>query len=486
MAKFTPAQALIGFIFAPQVISSLTSNYPPFQVAVSRKAFSEKPNLVSPVSELIGQRQKGVLTEEQYINAMMEIGYAPKASYRMLENARTFLSALDYITAWRRNEITEETLDMELKRQGISDQDLRLLKVVTIYYPTPQDLIRFAVRDVYTPKTVAEYGLDQDYPRDLDEAAIKAGLTPQIAREYWAAHWELPSPTQVFDMFHRKQLTEEQVKEYLKSADYMPFWRDHMVKLSYDTIGRVDIRRMYSLGVLSEDDVTLRYEYLGYSPEDARLMTRFTVEDAKNTDEQTPTTVVMASYKAGTIDRATAFEQLLAVKNTEIIANTLLDNADASIKQELIDLEADAITDQYRNGKIDLAEYQTQLTRIGVPARMLQLTIQRELAQAKKRTKVSTKSDLDVWWRTGVIGYKIYRERMTALGYTESDIKSYIAELEIAELAGVDKKYPWAPAMRDFIDGEILGNGLEIELTPLVKDPDQRQKLMNIAMGQRP
>lgn len=481
MAKFSPAQAALALIFAPSAIQAITSLYPPFQSGVARKAFGETPNLVPTPSDLIGQRQKGLISDSDYVNLMEQAGYAPAIAERMLGNAKAYLSPLDYITAWRRSFITEEALDEALREQGFTTTDISTLKLTTIYYPTPQDLVRFGVRDVFTTATVKQYGLDNDYPDALDVAAEKAGLTSEISHQYWQAHWFLPSNNEIFDMLHRGIIDAEAVSTFLRVNDMMPFWRDKMIALSYDPITRVDVRRIYGLGLLTEEEVTRRYQDIGYSPDDAALLTRFTVEEAKHTSETTTTSLIVNSYKAGTVDRATALVQLQTAKVTIDLANTLLDNADSAINEELIGLEADAITDQYQQGHINLDEYQTQLTKIGVPARMLQLTIQRELAQARKRMKNSTKADLDTWWKTGVIGTTIYSLRMTALGYDKANVTKYLSELELGEIAGVDKKYTWAEPMRQFSDGNLLADGLQNALTPLVKNQYDINRLISIA-----
>ena len=465
MAGFSPTSALLALLFAPQVIQSMTSMYPPFQVGMARKGFKDDPNILPTPDNLVGQVQKGIISDDNFIDIMSQAGYSKEFSSNMLSNARTYLSALDYVTAWRRSAITEDQLNETLKEQGLNTSDIATLKTITIYYPTPQDLIRFGIRDVFSPATIELYGLDQDYPTNLDQMAPAAGLTSETAHWYWMAHWQLPSPDEVYRMGQRGIISEDDVATYLRVADFMPYWREKLIALAYDPIDRIDIRRIYDIGLFSKDDVVKRYQDLGYSPDDAALLAEFTVQQSQASKGVTASSLVVDSYKAGTIDRATAMQKLADAKVSTEDANLLLDNADSAIQQELINLEADAIIDQYQRGEIDMSEVQTQLTKIGVPARVMQLTIQRELAQARKRTKSGTKSDLETWWKMGLIGHDIFTSKMTALGYNGTDITMYLAELQVGELAGADKKYPWADAMRDYSDGLILADGLRTQLT---------------------
>lgn len=486
MAGITPTTALLALLFAPQAIQSLTGLYPPFNSKVAQKGFNLDPNLIPGYGELVGQAQKGILGQGEFLDLMKRAGYDGSIAEGMLKNARAYLSSLDYITAWRRGSLGEGQLDSTLKEQGLTDADITTLKEVTIYYPTPQDLIRFAIRDVYTSSTISEYGLFEDYPDKLDESAAKAGLPPDIAKLYWGAHWELPSPTQVYDMLHRGILTEEQVKTYLKVADYMPYWRDKLVALSYDPLTRVDVRRMYSFGVLTQEEVKDAYKKLGYDETNADRLTRFTVAEANHTQESTPRSTAIAAYKAGTFTAPQATMALEQSGLTSSDANLMILTADAELKQELINLEADAIADQYRAGQITLSDFQTELTRLGVPSRLLQLTTARELAQAKRRARYASKSDYDAWWRRGVIGDVIYKQKLQDLGYDGLTVARYLAELKSDDVVGADKKWPWAKYTRDYSDGTISLSSLQTELADVSDSQDTIDEIVSIAQLSNP
>lgn len=459
--------ALLALLVAPQMLQGVVNTFPPFGAGMARKGYRDRPNLIPSSSELVGLRLKDVISEPAYLKLMREAGFDPEMAQDLLANARNYLSVFDYVSLWRRGDITRERLDDLLGQMGFDARGITDAINATIYYPTPQDLVRFSVREVYTPATAELYGLFEDYPANFDEVAGKAGLTPEIARWYWAAHWELPSPTQVYEMNHRGIIKEADVKEYLKSADYMPFWRDKLIKLSYDPYTRVDVRRMYALGILTEAQVFTAYKDLGYDDEKAANLTRFTVKDTEHSDENTPKSNTVAAYKAGVIDRAQALAELVSNGYTEGVANVQLDTADAQIKTELIDLQADGIIDQYRRGGITLDQVRMEFTRIGVPARMMQLTIERELAQARKRSKHATKSDVDAWWMRGFLSDARYLSMLEDMGYDKRTSNLYLAEQRIEELKGDNKKETWVPYMRDYLDGKIGREVLRNELVNL-------------------
>jgi len=144
------------------------------------------------------------------------------------------------------------------------------------------DYIRFAVRDVFDAQARKKLSLDENFPEGLGPKLVALGYSDQDAKDAWAAHWELPSPTQVYEMLHRGVLPPGvTVEDYLKSADYAPVWRDSLVKISYNPITRTDAKRAYKLGLGGFDEARLKKAYtdLGYNDADAAILVEFTKLD---------------------------------------------------------------------------------------------------------------------------------------------------------------------------------------------------------------
>jgi hypothetical protein len=159
------------------------------------------------------------------------------------------LKALDYAPTWR-------------------------AKLEEIARPIPplSDMIRFAVRDVYTPATVQTFGLDDDFPAVFAQQAALHGMDAIYARQYWQAHWRLPSALQGYRMLWRGIITSAQLDTLLKALDYPPFWRDRLKQLAHIVPGRIDLKRMLRHDILTADQVEAGYVRLGYAPIDAKRM----------------------------------------------------------------------------------------------------------------------------------------------------------------------------------------------------------------------
>lgn len=170
------------------------------------------------------------------------------------------------------------------------------------------DYIRFAVRDVYNTVVRASNRLDEGYPEILAAKLRMLGYSPQDAKDAWAAHWELPSPTQVFEMLHRGKLPPGiSVEDYLVSADYAPAWRQALTDISYNPITRTDAKRMYKLRG-DFDELVRHFKDNGYNDQDANDLAEFTKQDVNlegNNERRNLSSglknAVLAMYKGRTI-----------------------------------------------------------------------------------------------------------------------------------------------------------------------------------------
>ena len=245
--------------------------------------------------------------------------------------------------------ITEKELDGELKLQGFIPSDIKRIKELYKFVPQPQDLISMAVKEVFTPETVKKFGQYEDFPEKFADYAEQVGMTREWALNYWAAHWQLPSPQMGFDMFQRRIIDKPTLTLLLKALDVMPFWRDKLIQLSYNPLTRVDVRRMYGEGVLTKEQVYEAYLDIGYSPENAKNLQKFTIEiekddpDIKSSQIRSMTKSVLSqAYEKGIINRAETKERLIGVGYTRDDSELLLDLVDFKI---LIDNKPDRRSD---------------------------------------------------------------------------------------------------------------------------------------------
>jgi len=187
------------------------------------------------------------------------------------------------VTYWLRGKISEADLNKELKARGYEESTIALFKELSQVIPPISDLIHMSVREAFSPEVVSRFQYDQGFPSDILQYTRKVGLSDEWVKRYWYAHWQLPSPQMGFEMLHRLRpgktsnpFTKQDLDLLLRTADYAPYFRDKLVEISYTPFTRVDVRRMYKLGILSYDDVISAYMDIGYTEENAKRLADFT------------------------------------------------------------------------------------------------------------------------------------------------------------------------------------------------------------------
>ncbi|MEM0010453.1 MAG: hypothetical protein QXT84_02025 [Candidatus Bathyarchaeia archaeon] len=329
----------------------------PLQMAATKRATHQiRPGGLSPET-VAWAVHLGLVGAGEFEENAANLGIPSHIARAAFATIRKFATPEEIAEAYLRGVISEEQHDAALRVMGYSDFDIAIKKALYWRIPSPSDLIRMAVREVFTPEIAEKFGQYEDFPEAFKEWARRLGISEFWAKAYWAAHWDLPSATQGFEMFHRRIITEEELKMLLRALDVMPFWREKLIQLSYNVIPRVDLRRMYTLGILTEEDVYERYLDLGYKPEDARALTEWTVryygpeeeselEDYRNLTRE----LIVKAYKKGLINRNEAFARLVGLKYQEPDAELILKLADT-------ELEVEGGTEQQLAGREKIAQH---------------------------------------------------------------------------------------------------------------------------------
>jgi hypothetical protein len=399
-----------------------------------------------PISELIDAYFKNLLGEEQLVLRASELGLVEKDVLLLKELKKKRLPPEVVINAWFRGidkAFWQGDIFQELRDEGWTEDRIKILKEVSKYFPTPSDLVRFAVREAYTPEVVEKFGLDEDLPPKFIEEAKKIGMDEEIAKLYWRAHWDLPSATQGFEMFQRGIITEDELKLLLRTLDVMPFWRDKLIKLSYSPLTRVDIRRMHALGVLSYDEMVKAYQDIGYSPENAKRLADFTVkynklhpliddteEDEKRRRAKDLTGAqILKGYKERLISRDKAKEYLKSITYSEDEAEFLLSLADIEIDEEQDKLIMDIIETQYLEGVITFEEVQKLVRELNLPAVKEEHFLNNLMKKKLKTQKRPSKDDLEKFLEKGIISEEEFKEEMLKLGYNDKYINWYLRSI---------------------------------------------------------
>ena len=176
---------------------------------------------------------------------------------------------------------TYEYVRSVLLKSPLKDEFIDDVMELRFQIPPASDAVRFAVKDAFSKDEAVIGPRDAEFPDTLTPYLVAQGYRPEDAKYFWRAHYDLPSPTQVFEMLHRGVKTPTTVAQYLAQADYAPEWRAPLEAISYNPITRTDAKRAFKLGLGGFDEARLKRAYmdLGYTSVDADLLVAFTQLD---------------------------------------------------------------------------------------------------------------------------------------------------------------------------------------------------------------
>lgn len=421
--------ALSGMTAGSGIFQSILSFWPPIAHRYQKMANSSDPQMIPAIGDLIELRYREQLNEFTFKRYCRDHGFSEEFADAFINSSIALLSGGDYMTLWRRGIITEGTRDKYLTQLHFDEAGIAYLEKATEYFPAAPDLVRFAVREVYSGEIAAEFGLFQDIPPEYLVEAEKAGLPEQMARLYWGAHWQLPSTGQGYDMLHRRIIDKDQLSTLLRALDVMPVWRDRLIQLSYNPITRVDVRRMYRLGVITEDEeLNRRYEANGYSPDDAKLMTKFTKQYEGNETQGITRANLVKAYSIGLISRDDLKSYLDQLGYSENVVQFWVDMAEYEVAIGQVEAEANELVSQYQRGVKEIEEVRDELNKSDLPSTYINTIVSTALAKQSAKVRLPTKADLIDWLSKRLITEDYFVKRMKIIGYREEDILLYLAE----------------------------------------------------------
>ena len=416
--------SLVGILLGATVGSSLGAVFAgPMEKIRQGSLEKTRPSLLMPneIDELLRRHPDQIAIE---LEQLTKHGYSDEliSARTLLRN--TLLGAQDSISLWHRAEIQEDELDRRLGQLGYIDAEIAGIKTLAYPIPPVQDLIRFAVREVFTPEIATEFGIFEDFPPDFSSEAGKHGLSEFWQLAYWGAHWELPSAQMGFEMLHRGVITTDQMDLLLRAADVMPYWRDKITAIAYSPFTRVDIRRMHKLGVLSDDDVTRAYMDIGYSPEKAKVLTEFTIRlnDPANDIDDEAKALTRAQVLRFFRDKLFSEDESMALLTDigyDVPTAQLFITLEVLNEQErMLELRIRTIKAQYRNGLIDYNDAVVAFDALELPSARRELILAEVEMETEENVRLPTRADLDRFYKADLLEDIEYVKGVIDLGYS--------------------------------------------------------------------
>lgn len=439
-----------------------------FSSALNRGFNNLLPLSLPDAITLVNLRRRGEITQEKFLELMKHQGFDEEQSENITTAQQQILNINENITLYRRGLLgtpdrSDDTVFFDnMSKIGVQQDIAQKLLEANEVIPSVQDLIRFLVREVYTSSVRTKFGYDEDFPTAAIEQGKKIGIQPQTMRDYWAAHWQLPGVSQMYEALHRFNpryisranddlnaigLTEDEVttdvstvEEFLKVADYPDYFRKRLLATSYNNMTRVDVRRMIRLQLLDYDDAEYQYLKQGYYPRDSRRLTKFGyVYESINRwkDEIKAGTSTMSSIllearqwhiNDSTNDAQEAAEnaRLISAIKREIqptIDEVLLPERDLAKSEILKAYELDILTEIETIQYLENLGYDNSQAIFILDVRKAQLNSREEPGTT---TRQLTKTDILNGYREGVFNQDQTIEELTKYGLSREDASTIV------------------------------------------------------------
>ena len=368
------------------------------------------------------------VNEQEIIERIERVGVNPDNAPKYITALTTKPDITSIIEFLLRTDNTLSALPNELRKIGVNDNYFDMYRQLANVIPPVQDIITMAVREAFSPAIASRFGQYEDFPEDFAKYAAMKGLSKEWAERYWAAHWGLPSPQQGFEMLHRGIITQEDLNLLLKALDIMPFWRDKLVKMAYTTYTRVDIRRMYGIGVLTAADVKKAYLENGYDEIKAEQLTKFTVAEHAASITGLKSQNVVTAYANGLINQSelTGILSDMGLKYEEIAQITKA--ANYKKQWEIKTLKISAISNQYKKKAITRNEANSQLLSLGIAAGEVNLMLDKwEYSEPEDKPTLWTAAQTLALYKKGLINISRANLELVGLGYDNEHREKLLA-----------------------------------------------------------
>jgi len=352
------------------------------------------------------------------------------------EWAKTYYDAVmtkpdsrDLVAYHLRKDPSLSTLPQALTKIGVHPEYTDVYKTLAYQIPPVADIITMAVREVFSPAVAAKFGQFEDFPAELERFAGQKGLSKEWAERYWAAHWNLPSTQQGFQMLHRGVIDRTELDMLLRATDVMPFWRDRLTAIAFRPLTRVDVRRMYKEGVLDEREVYESYLEQGYDDQNAERMAEFTVKQTLTSLSKFTSSDIVKAYSTRMVNRGTAMQLLrdIGIRNDD--ANYIISTAEYKKSWEFTDEQIKGIRNLYKKRIYNEDTARDNLGKLNLPSEQIDVLMQQWFYD-----KVD---ELDATWTTaqtlkflkrGIISADRARHELYLIGYTQDRIDVYLRD----------------------------------------------------------
>jgi len=455
-----------------KVLMGLISNWTNGSLDELQKGFDYKlnescPQQIPSQSDIDNAALSNQMSAEQWECLTKANNNLPELAKQVFMSKRTRIDWNDIYKLYKLGKIKDEDMIKWTGDAGImTGTDLQLMLEAKVDVPAVSDLIRMMVRDVADESIVREYQLDNEFDNkwkeQLEKFGESQGITREVAKYHWRAHWDYPSTFQSFDMLHRLRpdspfaqriakesadrhlangtknpgifTTSEDIQKLLEVNDMAWFWRERMQAISYRPLTRTDAQRAFQIGALTEDELLGVYQDEGYALENARILVNFTKQlvAERNFKRPLPPRVNKAiKYYLDGIHTINQLEDYLNFYRVDDARQKdILKYARDERKMIIYKNNIDCIRRAYMLGAHDDVQAKAALVNIGMDAALAGENVDLWWCKKKGKAREVSAAKLCEWREKKLITSEQQLRRLVNLGYSVDDATKIVQECE--------------------------------------------------------
>ena len=363
---------------------------------------------------------------DQVVDLCKRAGYSEDDIKLLFVSQLALQNPVDIMQLVWRGELTKDQAINRMQELGFTADRIAELMKLWERIPTLQDVVRYMGKEAFEPAMIDTFGLMDGFPQEAVDWAAKQGLGKRWAEAEWVSHWRDIGITFMLSAFHRGIVDWPFVDKYMNLIEFPPGVREVVRDTAYTLITRVDIRRMHKIGKIGPEKVEELYRHRGFSPDDARLMTEWTIEYNGGDDRELTKSDILKGYEDGDLTQQDAFDMLTSLGYDDNMAGYYVFRVDQEKDRSLRMDYLEDIKFRYINNVISRADAEREMLRIGFDLSRVNALLSKYDNLRKENDKLPSKTDLDKQLRHKIISEADYRLEMSHLGYKDLYISRYV------------------------------------------------------------
>lgn len=387
------------------------------------------PNTELEVNDLITLYFRGFIALPELIERLKKYGYDEVRARELLVASKRLFNIEQTIYAYRRKIIDDYEFKDLMKANGVKEDDIEKFVKITEYFPSISDIINFFSKEVFTKEIVEAYGYGEEMPQQFLDLCNQIGIPLEWAKILWFAHWRIPDIQIAFEMFRRGIINKDELLTLMRVHNIAPGWREKLVELAYEIPARVDIRRMFEVGVITREEAKEYFLKFGFKEKEAELLTKWLEIEYAYEDKTLTVKQILELFELGEFTKEEAIEYLRKLGYRKEVAEykVILYEHERLLKEakEMLNL----LIEQYKVGIITWEELVDEAYKLPFSPTTIKRALTKAYREKEAKVKLPSLNTLKKWLKLQIISLDEFKDYLRRMGYEENIIENYVKEV---------------------------------------------------------